>query len=195
MRAGDHRRRIQLPVGLLKLACRQPQPHRRPVRPLHVIEGVAQQDRQFVDMGRLEAGQPVGGHADQRRVDRLVLPALRRQRQAGRRRDQQEARILVAGVDQRIEAAVDERIVHRADRQHPRAGHRRRQPGRAQQQEQILLGDAEFDVLALGRHAPALRAQPAWRRGTRRCGCGDRRCRAGSPTARDWWTPSRPGWW
>ena len=30
---------------------------------------VAQQDRQLVDIGRLVAGEPVGGHADQRRVD------------------------------------------------------------------------------------------------------------------------------
>ena len=86
---------------------------------------------------------------------RLVLPALRRQGQAGRRGDQQEPRVLVAGVDQRIEAAVDERIVHRADRQQPRAGHRRRQPGRAQQQEQVLLGDAQLDVLALSATCPS----------------------------------------
>ena len=32
-----------------------------------------------------------------------------------------------------------------------------RQAQRAEQQEQVLLGDAEFDVLALRRHAPALR--------------------------------------
>ncbi len=110
-------------------------------------------------MRRLEAGQPIGRHADQRRVDRLVLAALRRQRQTRRRGHQQEPRVLVAGIDQRIETAVDERIVHRADRQQPRAGHRRRQSRRAQQQEQVLLGDAEFDVLTLRRHAPALRAR------------------------------------
>ena len=108
-------------------------------------------------MRRLERRQPVRRHADQRRVHRLMLPALRRQRQPRRRGDQQEPRILVAGVDQRIEAAVDERVVHRPDRQHPRPGHPRRQAGRTQQQEQVLLRDPQLDVLALRRHAPALR--------------------------------------
>ena len=65
----------------------------------------------------------------------------------GRRRDQQEARILVAGVVQRIEAALDERVVERADRQQPLAEDRMRQAERREQDEQIDLGDAEFDML------------------------------------------------
>ena len=77
---------------------------------------VAQQDGEFVDMRGFKARQPVGGDAEQRRVDALVLPAFRRQRQARGRGDQQEARVLVAGVDQRIEAAIDERVVDGADR-------------------------------------------------------------------------------
>ena len=56
----------------------------------------------------------------------LVRAAFGRQRHARRRRHQHEARILVAGVVQRIEAAGDERIVERADRQQPRAEERRR---------------------------------------------------------------------
>ena len=66
-------------------------------------------DGQLVDVGRLEGGKAVLRHADQRRADRLVRAALRRQRDAGRRADHHEARVLVAGVVQRIEAAADER--------------------------------------------------------------------------------------
>ncbi len=47
--------------------------------------------------------------------------------QARWRADQQEARILVTAIVQRIEAAGDERIVDRADRDQPRAEVRRRQ--------------------------------------------------------------------
>ena len=81
--------------------------------------------------------------------------AFGRQRDAGRRRHQDEARVLVAGVVQRIEPARDERIVERADRQQPLAVDRMRQPERRQQDEQIHLGDAELDVLALGRDTPS----------------------------------------
>ena len=192
MRPGNHRRRVQRPFLLLQRPGRQPQPNRGPIRPLHEIERMAQQDAQFIDMRRFEARQPIRRHADQRRVDRLMLPAFRRQGQAGRRRDQQEPRILVAGIDQRIQAAVDERIVHRPDRQHPRARHRRRQPGGAQQQEQVLFGDAQLDMLPLGRHPPALRRSQLRSRGTRRCGYAGRKCPAGSPKVPGWWTPSHP---
>ena len=157
MRAGDHLRRIERPVRLRQRPGRQPQPHRRAVRLLHELQSVAQHDGEFVDMRRLEAREPVGGHADQRRVDRLVLPALGRQGQSGRSRNEQKARVLITGVEQRIEASIDERIVDRADRQNPRAGHGRRQTRRAQQQKQVLLGDAQFDVLPERRHAPTLR--------------------------------------
>ena len=76
------------------------------------------------------------------------------ERDAGRRRHQDEARILVAGVIERIEAARDERIVERADRQQPFAVDAVRQAERRQQDEQVHLGDAELDVLALGRELP-----------------------------------------
>ena len=42
------------------------------------------------------------------------------ERDAARRRDEQEARVLVASVVERIEAAGDERVVERADREQPR---------------------------------------------------------------------------
>jgi len=59
---------------------------------------------------RLETRQPVGSDAISG-CDRLMLPASGAQGPDRRRRDQQKPRILVAGVDQRIEAAVDERVV------------------------------------------------------------------------------------
>ena len=129
---------------------------------LHVVEGPLHDRGQLVDVGRLEGGEPILRHADQRRADRLVRAALRRQRDARRRADDDEARVLVAGVVERIEAAADEGIVERADRQQPLAEQRVRQPERGQHQEQVHLGDAELEVLALGAHLPALRRhQPA----------------------------------
>ena len=154
---GNHCSRVQRALRLIQLPRRQPQPDRRAVRLLHEVKGVTHEDREFIDIGRFEARQPVRGHAEQRRVDRLVLPAFRPERDAGRGGHQQKARILVACVDQRIEPAIDERVVHGADRQHPRTRQRRGKPGGAKQQEQILLGNAEFDVLPLRAHAPALR--------------------------------------
>ena len=70
---------------------------------------------------------------DQRRVDRLVRAAFGAERDPARRRDQQEARVLVAGVVERIEAAGDERVVERSDREQPRrrTGRRRGRPRRA----------------------------------------------------------------
>jgi hypothetical protein len=76
------------------------------------------------------------------------------QRDARRRRHQNEARILVAGIVERIEAARDEGVVQRADRQQPLAVDAVREPKRRQHDEQVHLGDAEFDMLALGREFP-----------------------------------------
>ena len=53
---------------------------------LQIVEGPAQDHRELVDEGRLEGGEPVLRHADQRRADRLVRAALRRERHARRRR-------------------------------------------------------------------------------------------------------------
>jgi hypothetical protein len=124
---------------------------------LDVVEREREDRRELVDEGRLEAGEAVLGEPDQRRRDRLVGAAFGRQRDAGRRRRQDEARLLVAGVVERIEAALDERIVERADRDQPLAVDRVRQPERRQQDEQVHLGDAELDVLALGRELPVER--------------------------------------
>ena len=114
---------------------------------------------QLVDEGGLEARQPVLRHADQRRGDRLVRAAFRRQRHAGRRRGEDEAGVLVAGVVQGIEAALDERVVERADRQQALAEDRMRQAERRQHEEQVHLGDAELDMLALGRERPSCRSR------------------------------------
>jgi hypothetical protein len=113
-----------------------------------MIECMAHHQRHLVGEGGLEIGQIGLAHADQWRVDRLVRAALRPEREPGRRADEQEARILVTAIIERIEPARDERIVDRADRQQPRAEQRRCQAERGQHQEEIILGDAQFDMLA-----------------------------------------------
>jgi hypothetical protein len=135
---------------------------------LEVLEGPAHDHGQLVGVGRLEVGEAGLAHADQRRADRLVGAALRGQRGARRGGDQEEARALVAGVDQRIEAAVDERVVERADRQQPRAEQVVGEAEGGQRGEQVVLGDAELEVLALGPLAPV-------GGGGHLLGCGTRR--------------------
>ena len=102
------------------------------------------------------AVRPGWPDADQRRDDRLVRAPLGRQAHARRRRHEQELRALVAGVVQRVEAAADERVVERADRQQPSTEERAGQPQRGQEQEQVVLGDAQLDVLSGRRHLPLL---------------------------------------
>src|SRR6185437_14365344 len=64
------------------------------------------------------------------------------------------AGVLVAGVVERIETAGNEGIVERADRQQALAVDRVRQAQRREQDEQIVLGDAELEMLALRRELP-----------------------------------------
>ena len=123
---------------------------------LHVVQAMAHQHRELVDIGGLVGEQAGLAHADQRRVDALMRAAFRRQRHARGRRHDHEARILVAGVVQRIEAAGDERIVERADRQQARAEQLVAEPQRRELDEQVVLGDAELDMLAARRLAPEL---------------------------------------
>ena len=94
---------------------------------------------------------------DQRRVDRLVRAAFGAERDPARRRDEQEARVLVAGVVEAIEAAGDERVVERPDREQPRAEQVAGEAGGGEHQEQVALGDAELDVLAFVVCVPFLR--------------------------------------
>ena len=143
-------------LRLVQRAGREPQIDRTALAgfALHVAKAPSHDHGKFIDKGRLERGQPILRHADQGRRDRLVRAAFRRQRDARRRRRHHEAGVLVAGVVQRIEAALDEGIVQRADRQQPLAIDRMRQPERREHDEQVHLGDAEFEVLALGRIIP-----------------------------------------
>ena len=122
---------------------------------LDVVERPRHDGGKLVDVSRLERREPVLRHADQRRADRLVRAAFARERDAGGRRDEDEARLLIAGVVQRIEAARDERIVQRADREQPLAIDRVRQAERRQRDEQVVLGDAELDVLARAARIPS----------------------------------------
>ena len=172
---GFHRIR-QLACGLIQRPCGQAQIYRTALlvampalflvlfaRALHVVERPAHDDTEFIDISWLEVGETVLRHADQRRADGLVSAAFRSQRDARRRGRENEAGVLVAGVVQRIETTTDERVVERPNRDQPLAEQRVRQPGGRQRQEQVHLGDAEFDMLALGAHLPLLgRHQPAF---------------------------------
>ena len=109
---------------------------------LDIVEAEAENRREFVDESRLEGGEPVLREADQRRSDRLVRAAFRRQRDPGWRRDEDEAGILVAGIVERVGAAIDEGIIERADRQQPLAIDGMREPERREHQEEVHLGDA-----------------------------------------------------
>ncbi|MNK98910.1 hypothetical protein D3C87_1192890 [compost metagenome] len=74
---------------------------------------------------------------------------LRRQRHAGWRSDDHEAGILIAGIVQGIQSACDERVVDRANGQEPFPEERVGKTRGAQQKEQVHLGNAELDMLAL----------------------------------------------
>ena len=88
---------------------------------------------------------------------------FRRKRYAGRRRDEDEARILITGVVQRIEPSLDERVVKRAYRDEALAEKRMRKPERGEQDEQVHLGDAELEMLPLGREIPGEGGRDAFR--------------------------------
>src|SRR5262249_5874102 len=124
---------------------------------LDVVEGKREDRRELVDECRLEGGEPVLGEPNERGCDRLVRAAFGRQRDARRRRRQNEAGVLVAGVVERIEPALNERVVERADRDEALAVDRVREDERGEENEQIHLGDAELDVLASGREIPTKR--------------------------------------
>ena len=142
------------PLRLWDRPRREPQIDGAAVVRLQVFEAPAEDLAQLVGVRRLERRQPRLPHPDQWLVDRLMRASLRRERDAGRRADDDEARVLVAGVVQRVEAAADERVVDRPDRQQPFAEERRAQPERRQQYEEVVLGDPQLDVLAPGRDLP-----------------------------------------
>jgi len=152
MRSGDDMRGVERPGGLGQHEIGKTQPDRRTIRPLHIFESVAHHDSQLITIGWLEGGQLVLHDAEQRRVGGLMLAALRRQGDPRRGGDEKKTRILVAGIIKRVVPAIDERIVHRADGQQPRAVKLVRQPGGAEQKKQALLGDAQLYVLAVRMH-------------------------------------------
>ena len=121
---------------------------------LDVVEGKEQDHRELIDERRLEGGESVLCEPDQRRRDRLVGAAFSRERDSGWRRHQDEARLLVAGIVERIEPTLDERIVECADRQQALSVDFVRKSERGKEDEQIHLGDAELNMLALRRKVP-----------------------------------------
>ena len=113
--------------------------------------------REFVGICRLVMAQAGLAERDQRRVDRLVRAAFGAERDPARRRDEQETRVLIAGVIERIEAAGNERIVERADGEQAGIEQVAGEAGGGEHQEQVALGDAELNVLAFIVAAPFLR--------------------------------------
>ncbi len=121
---------------------------------LHVLEAPPHDDGELIDESRLERCKTVLRHADQRRRDRLMRTAFRRQRDARRRRRHHETGILIAGIVELIETTLDEGIVQRRDRQQTDAVDAARQAQGRHQDEQVRLGNAEFEMLALRRKVP-----------------------------------------
>ena len=146
----------QRAVRLRDVPRRQAQIDRAAVLRLHMLEAPSHDRRQLVGKGGFEIGEAGNRHADQRRIDRLMRTSLGRQGHARRRARDHEAGVLVAGVIQRVEPAVYERVVQRPNRQQPRAEQRRRKAERRQHQEQIVLRDAQFEMLARLRPHPFL---------------------------------------
>ena len=68
------------------------------VRIVDQAEGFLHHRRKLVGIGRLVMAKAGLAERDQRRVDRLVRAAFGAERDPARRRDEQEARVLVAGV-------------------------------------------------------------------------------------------------
>ncbi len=147
-------RRGHLSGRLIDRARRQAKVGRAAIVRLRVFESEAQNDREFIDEGGLEANETVLSHADERRADRLMRTAFAGERDARGRRDEDEARVLIAGVVQRIGAAVDEGVVERADRDDALAVKRVRETEGRQREKQVGFSDAEFEMLAAGRKIP-----------------------------------------
>ena len=148
---------VVVALDLRDFAGRQPQIGAFAGRIVDQPEGFLHHRRELVGKGRLVMAQARLAERDQRRVDRLVRAAFGTERDPARGRDQQEARVLVASVIEAIEAARDERVVERSDREQARAEQVAGETRRGEHQEQIALGDAELDVLALLGRAPFLR--------------------------------------
>src|SRR5713101_7848313 len=112
---------------------------------------------QLIDIGGLEGGQRRLPDSNKRSEYRLVRATLWRERNSRWRSDQHEPGVLVTGIVQRVESTSDEGVVDRTDRQEPRSEQRTSQAQGREQDEQVIFGDAELDVLASGRPRPFLR--------------------------------------
>ena len=80
-----------------------------------MLEPPSENNGEFIGKGRLEGGQPVLRDADQGRCNGLVGAPLRGQSHTRWRRHENEARVLVAGIIESVEAALDEGVIQRAD--------------------------------------------------------------------------------
>src|SRR3546814_8167547 len=71
--------------------------------------------------------------------------------------DQEEARILIAAIVERIEAARDERVIDGSHRDQPRTEMGGCKPKRGEHQEEVVLGNAKLDMLSRLMRCPFLR--------------------------------------
>src|SRR5690625_7798203 len=107
---------------------------------LQVVEGPFKDQGQLVREGRLEGGQPVLRHADQWRADRLMSAAFGCEADTRRRAHDDEAGVLIAGVVEGIETALNEGVIERSDRQQTGSEQRVRQSQSRESNEEIVLG-------------------------------------------------------
>ena len=147
--AGRHERR------LVDRPRREPQVEALAVGFAELADAVAQEPVERLRVARLgirEAGQ----FETDRRSDRaLVRAALGGQRHAGRGADDDEAGAVVEAVDQGVEPAAHERVVHGADGDEVLAVQLVPEPERVQGEEEVHLAEPELDVAAGGSLLPA----------------------------------------
>ena len=198
---------VDLPRRLIELAGAEPEVDRaagavgeqvvraRTAVGLHVPERPPENRQQLVREGGLERRQVVLAHADQGRGGRLVRAALRRQGDSRRGRHEDEAGVLVERVVERVEAALDERVVDGPDgdedarRTVDGTGPPRRASGTGcapRSRARRAAPSARPPSAGTSRPAPSRTCPPA--------PCGGRGA-AGSPSRRGWWRPSRPERW
>ena len=104
-------------LRLCDLAGREAKIYRTAVFLLHMPEPPSHDRSQLVDIGGLKISETIEPDPDERCAHRLVRATFRRQGDSRGRADHHEARILVAGVKQGVEAAVDEGVIEGTDRQ------------------------------------------------------------------------------
>src|SRR5262249_25513331 len=121
---------------------------------LERFQPVQQNPLHLVGEGRIEVRDAGQGDADPWRDHGLMRATFWREAHARRGGGDDEFPPRIEGVVERVETTRDERIVQGADREQRYAGKLLRLPQRAQRQEEVVLGDAQLDVLALWRLFP-----------------------------------------